>query len=150
MSAGSPAQHEKAHITKDHICQRFGAEGKGEALYCISKVQTQSWAFQHIYSSSSSSRADASWQLSIDSLFSGRHGDITSDRKGDGKKRRQLKGARSMHVMTGHLCWVASDQIIQLFFQLLFRPCVRDMAACVPEAFSTLLPKFACTGKSVI
>lgn len=48
-----PAQHEKAHITKDlHICQRFGAEGKEEegggkkkALYYISKVQTQSWAF---------------------------------------------------------------------------------------------------------
>lgn len=29
MSAGSPARHEKARITKDlHICQRFGAEGE--------------------------------------------------------------------------------------------------------------------------
>lgn len=46
MSACFPAQHEKAHITKDHICQRFGAEGKGEALYCISKVQAQSWKLQ--------------------------------------------------------------------------------------------------------
>lgn len=49
-----PAQHEKAHITKDlHICQRFGVEvkeggrqgGKKGELYYISKVQTHSWGF---------------------------------------------------------------------------------------------------------
>lgn len=80
-----PAQHEKAHITKDlHICQRFGAERKGEG-----KKRQEKGALLHFKSSnsklgffginswSSSYRADESWQLSIDGLFSGRPADIT-------------------------------------------------------------------------
>lgn len=45
MSAGFPARHEKARITKDlHICQRFGAEGErggagGGRFITFSKVQ---------------------------------------------------------------------------------------------------------------
>lgn len=54
MSAGFPARHEKARITKDlHICQRFGGRGGeggrgggGCALYYIFKSsKTQHWAF---------------------------------------------------------------------------------------------------------
>lgn len=43
-----------------------------------------------INSRSPSSREDESWQLSNDGLFSGRHTDITKDRKGNGMKRRPL------------------------------------------------------------
>lgn len=44
-----PAQHEKAHITKDlHICQRFGAEGKEEG-----KKRQEKGALLHFKSSNS-------------------------------------------------------------------------------------------------
>lgn len=48
-SAGFPAQHERAHVTKDlHICQRFGAEEKGGRPFITlqkkKKIQAQSWA----------------------------------------------------------------------------------------------------------
>ena len=89
-----PAQHEKAHITEDlHICQRFGAEWRGgqeKATLLHFKSSNSELGSFDINSWSSSSRADESWQLSIDGLFSGQHADITQDRKGNGKRRRPL------------------------------------------------------------
>lgn len=60
-----------------------------------------------------------------------------------------------MDVMIGQLHWaVASmlglDQIIPPFFRSLFRPCVSDVAANAPKAFSNILLNSARTGKSVI
>lgn len=126
-----PAQHEKAHITKDlHICQRFGVKGKGwrggekkqekDALLHF-KSSNSKWGFAGINSWSSSSREDESWQLSIDGLFSGRHSDITRDRKGNGKNSGRHK-EQSMDLMIGQLYLAVAtmlglDQIIwPLFF----------------------------------
>lgn len=147
MSAGFPAQHEKAHITKDlHICQRFGAEGKGEALYYISKVQTQSWAFLAYIN-----EVQVPEQTSLDSLPSTASflvGTRISHKTGRGMERSVgYYRERSMDVMIGQLHWAVAamlglDQII--FF------CVSNVAANAPKAFSSILLNSVCTGKSVI
>ncbi len=62
---------------------------------------------------------------------------------------------RGMDVMIGQLHWAVAamlglDQIIRPFFRSPFRPCVSNVAANAPKAFSNILLNPACIGKSVI
>lgn len=59
---------------------------------------------------------------------------------------------RGMDVMIGQLHWAVAamlglDQIIRPFFWSLFSPCVSNVAANAPKAFSNILLN---SGKSVI
>lgn len=62
---------------------------------------------------------------------------------------------RGMDVMIGQPNWAVAamlglDQIIRPFFRSPFRPCVSNVAANAPKAFSNILLNLACIGKSVI
>lgn len=62
---------------------------------------------------------------------------------------------QSMAVMIGQLHWgvaamLGLDQIFRPFFWSPFRPCVSNVAANAPKAFSNILLNPACIGKSVI
>lgn len=164
-SAGFPARHERAHVTKDlHICQRFGAEEKGGRPFITLQKKkkkfklkvglffgTQAWSF--------GSSVDETWQLSIASLFSGQGEDMADDKKGNEEKNIVFYREQSLYVMFGQLYWIGEatlclDWIRQfvffLFFWWLFRLCLSNVAANAPKAFSNILLNSACTGKNLI
>lgn len=72
-----------------------GKKGKKKSALLHFKSSTSNLGFFGINSWSFGSRADESWQLSIDGLSSGRHADITKDRRGNGKKRRLSQGGEA-------------------------------------------------------
>lgn len=160
-SAGFPARHERAHVTKDlHICQRFGAEEKrGRPFITLQKkIQAQSWALlahRHevlvpVWTRLKSYPSPASLQVRV------RIWQMT--RRGTRKKILSFTGSKA-YVMFGQLYWTGEamlclDWIKQFvffrFFWWLFRLCLSNVAANAPKAFSNILLNSACTGKNLI
>lgn len=140
-SAGFPARHERAHVTKDlHICQRFGAEEKGGRPFItlqkknssskLDSFGTQEWRF--------GSSVDETWQLSIASLFSGQGEDMADDKKGNEEKNIVFYREQSLYVMFGQLYWTGEAtlcldwirQFVFFLFLLVTIPALFEQRGC--------------------
>lgn len=147
MSAGFyfPSSTQKDRITTNlHICQRFergeGGGAKKGRFITSQKFKLKVGIFG-IKSWSRGSRADESWQLSNDGLFSCWHTDITKDRKGNGMKRRPLQWVRRRcEDWATSLDSLGLDQIIQPFFLVPIQSWFHLVPANAPKAFSNIQP----------
>lgn len=158
-----PAQHEKAHITKDlHICQRFGAARKGggkkrqekKRFITFQKFNLELGLFWHKFMKFRLQSRRVLTAFHRRPLFRSARG-YHKRQEGEWKETQAITGGRGMYVMIGQLHWAVAamlglDQIIRPFFQSLFRSCVINVAANAPKAFSNPPLNSACTGKSMI
>lgn len=156
MSPGFPAQHEKARITKDlHICQRFGAEGKGKAIYYISKSsESKLSSFGMLFMKLQGQSRRVLTAFHLWPLF----------RSARGYNRRQEGGWNEMQAIIGSeawMWWLGS-------FTGLLQPCWDWIKSCshfyshypgfewatwlanASKTFSNTLLNSVCTGKRMI